>query len=102
MVSFAQLTCGVGDRYSVLTEFEDHRVIDEGEESGASRRIAITSSKLSSGLKTCPALLENHEFSQVGTLELSLFVGMIVLSVIIEIIARTQGSGVTIRHRESL
>ena len=40
-------------------------------------------------------------FSQVGTLELTLFVGMIVVSVIIEIIARTQGSGMTIRHREN-
>ncbi len=40
-------------------------------------------------------------FSQVGRLELFLFLGMIALSVLIEIIARTQGSGVTMRVRAS-
>ena len=36
-------------------------------------------------------------FSQVGRLELFLFLGMIALSVLIEIIARTQGPGLTMR-----
>ena len=36
-------------------------------------------------------------FSQVGRLELLLFLGMIALSVLIEIIARTQGPGVTMK-----
>ncbi len=36
-------------------------------------------------------------FSQVGRLELFLFLGMIVLSVLIEIIARNQGSGLTMK-----
>ena len=40
-------------------------------------------------------------FSQVGRLELFLFLGMIALSVLIEIIARTQGSDVTMRVRAS-
>ena len=40
-------------------------------------------------------------FSQVGRLELILFLGMIVLSVLIEIIARNQGSGLHMKLRAS-
>ena len=36
-------------------------------------------------------------FSQVGRLELILFLGMIVLSVLIEVIARSQGKGLRMR-----
>ncbi len=41
-------------------------------------------------------------FTQVGRLELILFVGMVVASIIIELIARTQGSGITMRYRPHL
>ena len=37
-------------------------------------------------------------FTQVGTLELVLFLGMLVLAVLIEIVARTQGRGFTMRR----
>ncbi len=36
-------------------------------------------------------------FTQVGTLELVLFLGMLVSAVLIEIVARTQGRGLTMR-----
>ena len=41
-------------------------------------------------------------FSQVGRLELILFAGMVVISTLIELIARTQGSGFTMRYRPHL
>ena len=37
-------------------------------------------------------------FTQVGTLELMLFLGMLVSAVLIEIVARTQGRGFTMRR----
>ncbi len=36
-------------------------------------------------------------FTQVGTLELVLFLGMLVLAVLIEVVARTQGRSLTMR-----
>jgi len=37
-------------------------------------------------------------FTQVGKLELVLFLGMLVSAVLVEVVARTQGRSLTMRH----